>query len=324
MRHLSDLRDQDNVSAFRYYVEGATEPTDRFLGRRWKNTGTTTVAGVPPFATGTWNGLAWTSIQRHVVNTTETFYVNATTGSNSNDGRTASSAFATIQYALDIITWFDTGDRFSRISLIQVANGTYNEALTYREPLGNGVVRIYGDSLNPQNVIINGGAGIAVTNDGGRRLQIGGLTLQGNQGLVSSNNGRVALSGGGPMRFGACTVNQILVTTGGIVDCFVGLTFAGNAQSAIFAESGGLFNTSISAMSVTFDGAPTYTAGIMRARSGGSVILANQTSAATFTGAPVGTRYVVSEAGLIVTRTGNLTLIPGTVAGTTASGGEYT
>lgn len=105
---------------------------------------------------------------RELITDNRTYYVNATTGSDSNTGLTSGTAFQTIQRAVDevcqkldfsILTKWDQNlyGTSSKAVTIQVADGTYHESVTFGQLVGNGgqeVVRLLGNIATPQNVMI--------------------------------------------------------------------------------------------------------------------------------------------------------------------------
>jgi hypothetical protein len=77
------------------------------------------------------------------------FYVNAGTGSDTNDGLTLSTPFKTIQRALQEILRMDNG---GYQVTIHVADGTYTGHIVLPRITGGGSVLILGNHANPQNV----------------------------------------------------------------------------------------------------------------------------------------------------------------------------
>ena len=85
-----------------------------------------------------------------------TYYVDPT-GSDSLDGLTPGTAFATVQKAIDIVAGLDTG--ISDVT-IQLADGTYNilDPIVLKDPVGSGFVTIQGNTADKTLVVIDGNA----------------------------------------------------------------------------------------------------------------------------------------------------------------------
>jgi hypothetical protein len=87
------------------------------------------------------------------------YYVNATSGSDSNDGLTSGTAFATIQKAINQIPKFNTNG-FN--ITIHVADGAYT-AVRCPQINGAGSVFVIGNTANPANCTITGTNSSAIT-----------------------------------------------------------------------------------------------------------------------------------------------------------------
>lgn len=79
-----------------------------------------------------------------------TYYVNATTGNDNNDGLTSETAFKTIQHAVNLIPEILTYDVY-----IRLASGTYLEDVTIKGHSGCGYLSLIGNSSNNTTYIIN-------------------------------------------------------------------------------------------------------------------------------------------------------------------------
>lgn len=79
-----------------------------------------------------------------------TYYVNATSGVDSNNGFASGTAFKTIQHAIDLLPKV-----ISHSINIIVASGSYLEALNINNFSGYGVINIQGDSILSTTRIIN-------------------------------------------------------------------------------------------------------------------------------------------------------------------------
>lgn len=79
-----------------------------------------------------------------------TYYVNATTGSDGNDG-SSGSPFKTIAHAISLIPQV-----INHTVTINVADGSYSEGITLSGFMGEGLVSVVGNTTNPENVVLSG------------------------------------------------------------------------------------------------------------------------------------------------------------------------
>lgn len=137
------------------------------------------------------------------------YYVNPATGSDSNNGLTAATPFATIQKAFnEMATWTNTGFTFS-IYLADFVGGFYAPATAL--PInGSGDCRVIGNDNNPERVVIYNTA--TSTNNNALILNAGyhvtGVKLQSNNGagIVHSAPGTAVINN---IDFGPCGSNHI-------------------------------------------------------------------------------------------------------------------
>ena len=78
------------------------------------------------------------------------FYVNASTGSDENDG-SSGSPFATIAKAVSLIPQI-----VNHTVTINLADGNYSEGITLSGYVGKGQVNVLGNDSNPENVVLSG------------------------------------------------------------------------------------------------------------------------------------------------------------------------
>ncbi len=89
-----------------------------------------------------------------------TYYVNAESGSDSNNGLTSGTAFATLQKAVNVIAQFNLNG-FN--VTVNVANGTYGQ-VALRPLAGSGSVIFVGNAGTPNDCVIAGTTGSAIVN----------------------------------------------------------------------------------------------------------------------------------------------------------------
>lgn len=252
---------------------------------------------------------------REVLTADRNYYVR-TDGNDSNTGleNTAGGAFLTIQKAVDVVCSLDTS--IYQV-YIYVGSGTYYKTVNFKPTVGAKVPQIIGDSATPQNVVISGTNAPALQTLNGGSWSVEGVTIQasgtGSWDGANVTYGYLRLMN---IRIGSCRSgirlhSQALVNVIGILRVFgnpqIVVNLTNNSTCTFFpteiiCESTPVFNyfasvNSSSAMQVN-----------------GSLIV---------TGTATGARYSVNTNGAIVTFTGNVNLLPGSTAGTTATGGQY-
>lgn len=243
-------------------------------------------------------------------------YFVAATGLDSNDGLSIGSPFATPQRALDIVAALDLGG-FD--VTIQIGDGTYAGGVILRGPIpGTGTVTLKGNGAAPQNVILSRSGADAVTIRSGL-LRLEALTIQTSGAAahgLTAESGAIAVLGPG-LRFGACGGNQVNALSRALVRFETGASVAitGGALAHLSAASAQI---EASGNSWTLTGTPVFTQFASASRNG-TINLATP----AFTGAATGARYSASQNGVINTGTGNATLLPGSAAGSVATGGVY-
>ena len=239
-------------------------------------------------------------------------------GNDANDGfaNSAGSAFLTIQKAIDTVFGGLDLDAFN--VTIQLGDGIYTSggnAGTQR--LGTGSVTVQGNAAQPGNVIVNTSSVGCFRAAAGASLIIKDMELRTAGGI----NCLVATVGGfiqfGNVRFGSCGASHLRSEIGGLVEAISNYTIVGSAASA--HVSVGLCGVArVSARTVTLTGSPAFSPFVLGTTAGMAVLSGN-----TFSGAATGKRYDVTlNAGVNVTGAG-VNYLPGDVAGTTATGGQY-
>jgi hypothetical protein len=216
------------------------------------------------------------------------------------------SPFNTVTAAIDIVRAINLR---GNTVVIQLADGTYNETITFDSTRGNGgkaYVIFRGDTTTPSNVILYGLIDIAGTTP---------VVLQGaavaTNGVRARDNAKLQL---GNIQFGATTGSHIQCDTGGYIEMITNWTVDGNATAHIQCSLGGKFRAASKVCNVVSGVIGDF----LLAQSSGSAI---ELVGTTYTGvAPTGRKYTVSDNASIVS--GGAT-IPGTVAGVTSNGGTF-
>ncbi len=267
-----------------------------------------------------WTRLFGTAGLREVLSADRTYYVNASAGSDSNDGLSAGAAFATIQKAIDVAAALD-GSIYD--VTIQLANGTYvSSQLNVKTMVGAGSIFIIGDEVTPSNVIveING----VVPNHSGfygdaaqttyhiRGVKI--INTGGSSGwaLWANNGSRILYQN---VEFGPGWIGHVNAGRFSYVEATGDYTIS--ADTAIHVLSTGSIN--ISAKTITLTGTPNFSFYFAAALENGVMRQISN----TFVGSATGKRYESTFGGIIRVLGAGETYFPGDVAGTTDTGGIY-
>jgi hypothetical protein len=246
----------------------------------------------------------------------QTVYVR-TDGSDSNNGLAdnAGGAFLTIQKAVDVVAAWDVS---IFTVTIQVRSGTYNEDVELKEAVGSGDLILLGDETTPSNCIIDavGPFCVQATAASGNSWNVRGFRLQGSAAGALFVQG--CLVNFQKLDFGVNTTYHIFSGgAGGFVNATDNYSISGGAAVHWACYDGSIL--AVSAKTVTITGTPAFgVAFALAARCGSLGVNAN-----TFSGAATGPRFSASLNGVIDTVGGGATYLPGNVAGSTATGGQY-
>lgn len=257
------------------------------------------------------------AIHREVLTAARTYYVR-TDGNDLNNGltSTAGGAFKTIQKAIDVIA--STLDIAGNIVTVWIADGTYTGAVVLKNVVGYaapGNLVIKGNNSTPANVVIsNTGTCVSVASIPAvwdiLDLKI---TSSGNIGIYCLS----AYVRFGNVNFGGCPVHMYC-SSGGTIECIGNYFISGNAANHWYAILHG--NIIAAGRTITFSNSPVISENFA-AMFGGFFLI----NAMTFTngGTVTGKRYAVEGNGVIFTGGGGAAYIPGTIAGTASTGGQY-
>lgn len=249
-------------------------------------------------------------------------YVNAALGNDSNDASAniAGRAVATIQRAMDIAFGYPP----SQFTItIHVADGTYGPVQT--PSYGGPNIVIDGNAINPANVLVLVAAGAR------HCLQVSGPNTVLARNLKVENNGDPAMGCGFVASNGGQITTRNTVSGnianaifegfgGGQVNIADRHVIAGNYKVALFAMFGGQVQLA-NGINLHAEIAATMAA-FAQATAGAGVYLNNPN--ANFTGPnPAGKRFAAVLGGIISVNGGGDNVFPGTIAGTTATGGQY-
>lgn len=254
------------------------------------------------------------------ISASRTYYV-STTGNDSNDGLTVGTPFLTIAKATSVVATL-----FVPIGLtvtVQLADGTYSQATAVSLPpvSGGGYGYLKGNLATPANVVISSSAAV------GNLISVRGpastwfvqdLTLSSAHGaslIRASFGGNVFYQN---VVFGATSLWHLRADFGGIVFATGAYSITGAAAVHAFCEGTGSV-ASISTFTITITGTPAWSTAFAQVSGGGSI----RAVGTVYSGSATGKRYDATLNGVINTNGAGASAMPGNVAGTTATGGQY-
>lgn len=256
---------------------------------------------------------------REVLAANRTYYVR-TDGSNSNTGlvNSAGGAFATWQYAVDLVQ--DTLDFNGFTVTIQAgASGTWTAGATVTGWVGGGALSLIGDASSPvvpSNVVINASATAFATDGFIPYLYIGGFDIRSSAGYGVNHFGIGYLYLGTNI-YGVCASGQIIVYGIGRY-CGILSNYTINGDSPCHIRVSTQAYIYAGAVTVTITGARTFTTFVI-ADNLGIYEGANTWNVGT---SVAGKRFDVFY-NAIIAAASSLTHFPGDVAGTISLGGIY-
>lgn len=259
---------------------------------------------------------------REVLTANRTYYVSPS-GSDANDGLSASTPLATIQKAVDVVS--QTLDLAGYTVTIQLANGTHTltDSVAIRNFVGgSGLVIIQGDTTTPSNVVISqstSGKPAFDISDNARLVTLRGFRLTGTgsnaAAIQCGARGRAAIAN---IEFNTGWSVHLYATQGSYLSVSGNYSVLAGATYHIASDYKSLLVTTN--ITVTLVGTPAFT---VWAYAFGLSMIAAQGQ--TFSGgASAGTqRYNVALNAAIWTNGGGATYFPGGAAGAPATGGQY-
>ncbi|MCG6857989.1 MAG: DUF2793 domain-containing protein [Salaquimonas sp.] len=248
-----------------------------------------------------------------------TYYI-STTGSDSNDGLSAGSPFATIQKFLD--TALETLDLGGFDCVGQLADGTYDSGYLQYPQTGSGRVIIQGNTTTPGNTIIDGGASDAAAEVAyGATLTVQHVRVQGGTNGFKAMLGGLLIGGPG-LEFGACTAgSHILALSLGQIEMQYDYTIVDSAGESHYSaiEQGNIRSVSLT---VTIPNVLAFTY-----FTNCEYLSLVSAYALTITGAgkagTTGTRYNVTNFSVIFTNGAGGSYFPGNADGNNSPAGRY-
>ncbi|WP_155255200.1 hypothetical protein [Bradyrhizobium elkanii] len=267
----------------------------------------------------------WGLVNSRFLQAPRDYYVNAVTGNDANDGLSAAKPFKTLQKAQDTLVRFNLN---GYNVTVHVAAGTY-APVNIGSIGGAGTVSYVGDTSNPANCLIAASVGpsVGVIGTGDYRFYGFKCTSAANDVGVPSTcfwvwgTATVALY---QIEFGATIDAHMITVNGGYIGCFGPFKVTGNTNNHYYCGSGGrILNTTYAPalLALTIPNPITVTRWVYCDGASGTVM-----KYGTITGFAnvTGQKYTAVQNSIIDSVGGGINYLPGTIAGTTASGGQYT
>lgn len=252
------------------------------------------------------------------------YYVDSVAGSDANDGLSSDNAFATLQAAQNALSRFNlNGFNIT----VHVAPGTYAK-LNCGSVSGSGTVSYIGNTTTPSLCTISGaGTGILCSGSGsywfsGFKITTSG-TIPGTTcaGAYAHGDGAINLS---YVEFGSCTDCHMFAQAGGYIAVQPGtIKISGSCGiSHAYLQSGGkILHATLTSPILTISASVSMPYFVLcTGASYSSFIYGSITGAGSFTGQ----KYSVVQNSIVETYGAGVNYLPGTIAGATGSGGQYT
>ncbi|TWB19525.1 hypothetical protein FBZ99_101298 [Rhizobium sp. ERR 1071] len=186
-----------------------------------------------------------------------------------------------------------------------------------------GTINIVGDASAQANYVISGaGAGAMIGGAGGASLGFSGVTLLNNNTsahTTSFTSGSVGSFGFVTFQASGSNTTQshVFVSSGATANIGTGIVIASGCGFCWQATSGSIvFSTG----TITFNGTPSFAQAVAYATMGGTITCQPTTA---MSGSATGARYTATLNGIINSSGQGANYFPGSVAGTTSTGGQY-
>jgi len=264
--------------------------------------------------------LAAAYMPREKLSADRTYYVR-TDGSDSNDGLSNSTtgAFLTWQKAVNVAASLDFNGY--KVSIKAGNSGTFTATVAvsnFRPTPGEGgssSLTLEGDTTTPSNVVIQTSTSHCFF------VNAATVEIKGFKTVSTSGHGIYATSAAivnwSNMEFGATALAHMQAYAASRIRGTGNYTCSGSAPQHFLAQIGGIIEVTNGVVTIT--GTPNFSDCFALANNIAQIICAGL----TFSGSATGKRYNVIANSLINTGGGGATYLPGSVAGTTSTGGQY-
>ena len=272
--------------------------------------------------TGGANWLAFYFASQLPLQANTQFYLNSVTGNDNNNGLTSGTAWKTLQAAFTALSkYYSNG--FTMTLNISGSFTVSSVTQSFCANLFNLILNFSaGSSITATNCPAITFQSCSVTLQGSSLFSSSGLTGSGaGIGIILDANAIVVINSTG-INFGVCAFSHIYVNPSAVCSLATGYTVSGSSGSHWVVVGGTIFSTPVVGKNtITLTGPLTFT-NFASASNNGNI---NAQSANTiFAGTtPTGSRYSCIGCGVIATNGSGPNFLPGTVAGTQSSGGNY-
>jgi hypothetical protein len=260
---------------------------------------------------------------RIVLSAPLTLFVDNVAGSDSNDGLTSGTAFATMAKAFSVATTnYDT--RGNNITVQAAASQSWTN-ISYSGYLAGGgalVLNLNGGTVTSSTanigaITIYTGVGSTVTSTG-FILQNATITCSGGGIGLEITSGFVILGTGNT--FGSCPGGIHIEIDSQLSRLLAqaGYTISGGAANHEVSIASGLIDFNTAAFTRTITGTPAFSSSFALAQGAGIIF-----DFMTNSGSATGKRYIANTNGTIFTNFGGPNALPGNVAGAISTGGSY-
>lgn len=245
------------------------------------------------------------------------YYVNGSTGNDSNDGRTWLTAFRRINMGTTAVSLLDLN---GYTGSVHVADGTYNESVQLPTVSINGTAILVGNDANWANCHINSPAGSAIiTSQPGSNWTVHGFKVTGSVGPGDSGQGIWVTASGRSVsyyniEFGACPNAQVSVN-GGSATRLGAIKISGGGNAHVSTYEGQVVANG--SYPIDFIGTPAFAAGFMYIQMHGYAAY----PISSVTGSCTGPRYLVNTNGILGSF-GNDNYYPGSIDGSKGTQGQ--
>jgi hypothetical protein len=264
---------------------------------------------------------------RTMLTANRTYHI-APTGSDTTGDGSAANPWQTLQYAWDWVNaYIDFGGYTVTISM---AAGTYTSGLsasgTCPGSTASGPFIISGVAADNTQVQIHTNGEDGIDAEHGASLYVQHVTITsitsggaGGIGMGASYGGEILFR---DVNFANCSANQLLAAAGGSIIAMGDYYISGNSVDHAQATQGGYIELSSYPdrhVAVTLQATPNFTGGFVVA-GGGQISAGNN----TFPGSgATGPKFDAHLNGVIFTYNKSVNYFPGSVAGSTSTGGQY-
>jgi len=255
-----------------------------------------------------------------------TFYVNATAGSDTNDGLTAATAWQTFDFAVGYIARLRWTKKAGRCSL-RLADGNYQTSFSFDYEgfpplLGSTGINIYGNNSDASAVVLDTQG--YLINQIGADIYLNTITLDNFKAIWSVNSNCFFAGCRFTNIIGSSTRSLFQAYDGGEIfladDTELAFTAAQTSEAIFQGLSGGQIHTN---GTITITGSPTMATATAYIKELSIGDFKYRDVATSFVGTVTGKRYQAEVQSTIYTGNGGASYLPGTVAGTVDAGSWY-